>query len=117
MSSIDKSLSKDGRKLMVLMRLQPIIPWNILNYILAVTSCKLSDFAFGMYVGSLPSTLTFIYVGVNLANIKKIFTGERKVSPFELVLLVVQFSAVLLLVYFVGKESKRQLKLLLEGDS
>ena len=52
--------------MMILLRVQPVIPWNILNYILAVTSCKKSDFLIGTYIGILPGTMTFLYVGVNL---------------------------------------------------
>ena len=35
--SIDAALSKEGWKLITLLRLSPIVPWNVLNYALAVT--------------------------------------------------------------------------------
>lgn len=35
--AVDGAISKEGWKLITLLRLSPIIPWNILNYALAVT--------------------------------------------------------------------------------
>ena len=37
--AVDRSINAEGMKMMILLRVQPVIPWNILNYILAVTSC------------------------------------------------------------------------------
>jgi uncharacterized membrane protein YdjX (TVP38/TMEM64 family) len=76
--AIDRSLEAEGIKLILLLRLQPIIPWNILNYILAVTSCSIQNFLIGTFIGILPGTLTFIYIGVNLKEISEIITGKRK---------------------------------------
>jgi uncharacterized membrane protein YdjX (TVP38/TMEM64 family) len=35
--AVDGAISKEGWKLITLLRLSPIIPWNVLNYALAVT--------------------------------------------------------------------------------
>lgn len=35
--AVDGAISKEGWKLITLLRLSPIIPWNLLNYALAVT--------------------------------------------------------------------------------
>eukprot|EP00884_Botryococcus_braunii_P002383 jgi/Botrbrau1/12145/Bobra.0186s0058.2 len=35
--AVDAAISKEGWKLITLLRLSPIIPWNVLNYALAVT--------------------------------------------------------------------------------
>lgn len=37
-TAIDRALATDGWKLVTLLRLSPIAPWNILNYALSVTS-------------------------------------------------------------------------------
>ena len=60
--AIDKSIEVEGYKLMILLRVQPIIPWNHLNYILAVTSCSLPGFIIGFYIGMTPGTMTMLYV-------------------------------------------------------
>ena len=40
--AIDAAISKEGWKLITLLRLSPIIPWNLLNYAVSVTGEALS---------------------------------------------------------------------------
>lgn len=40
-SAVDTAVSKEGWKLITLLRLSPIIPWNVLNYALSVTGAPL----------------------------------------------------------------------------
>ena len=36
-AAVDMAISKEGWKLITLLRLSPIIPWNIMNYAVSVT--------------------------------------------------------------------------------
>lgn len=36
-AAVDAALSNEGWKLITLLRLSPVIPWNVLNYALSVT--------------------------------------------------------------------------------
>jgi uncharacterized membrane protein YdjX (TVP38/TMEM64 family) len=40
-TAIDKALESEGWKLVTLLRLSPIAPWNVLNYALSVTAVPL----------------------------------------------------------------------------
>ena len=44
-TAIDRAMVTDGWKLVTLLRLSPIAPWNILNYALSVTSVPLGAYA------------------------------------------------------------------------
>lgn len=39
--AIDAALSREGWKLVTLLRLSPLVPWNVLNYALSVTGDSL----------------------------------------------------------------------------
>ena len=41
-AAVDAAVSKEGWKLITLLRLSPIIPWNVLNYALSVTGASSS---------------------------------------------------------------------------
>lgn len=108
--AIDRTLaSNEALKLAILLRVQPIIPWNILNYILSVSSCTPSNFFIGTFIGIGPGTLVFLYVGVNIQNVSEIVGGKRPVSLVEIAFLTLSSIALLLLVWTISKESKKHL--------
>ncbi len=43
--AIDRALEREGWKLVTLLRLSPIAPWNVLNYALAVTAVPVGSYA------------------------------------------------------------------------
>lgn len=44
-TAIDRAMETEGWKLVTLLRLSPIAPWNVLNYGLSVTSIPLFSYA------------------------------------------------------------------------
>jgi uncharacterized membrane protein YdjX (TVP38/TMEM64 family) len=43
-AAMDRAIEKNGFKAVVLLRLQPVLPFNILNYALGLTSIRLRDY-------------------------------------------------------------------------
>ena len=105
--AIDKSIAVEGNKLMILLRIQPLIPWNHLNYILSVTSCSFKSYLVGLYIGIAPGTLSMLYVGVNIKSIAEIATGAREINGSEIAFLIISLAAVALVVVLITRESKR----------
>jgi uncharacterized membrane protein YdjX (TVP38/TMEM64 family) len=54
---------KKGFATVVLLRLIPIFPFNILNYILGVTKVSTKDYILGTVIGIIPGTIAFVYFG------------------------------------------------------
>jgi len=63
--ALDKGLSKNGFKMIMLLRMNPVIPYNVLNYAMSVASISLKDFSYGC-VGMLPLSAMWVYIGINL---------------------------------------------------
>ncbi len=61
-SSIDQAVGEQGRKIVFLLRLSPVFPFNLLNYALGLTRVSLADY-FVASVGMLPGTLLYVYSG------------------------------------------------------
>ena len=61
-AAIDRAVSAQGRRLVFLLRLSPVTPFNVLNYALGLTAISLADFALAS-VGSIPSELVGAYAG------------------------------------------------------
>ena len=72
-SAVDKAVGKEGFKIVLLTRLSPIFPFNLLNYGMGVTGVSLKDYVFAS-IGMLPGTIMYVYFG-SLGNINTICNG------------------------------------------
>jgi uncharacterized membrane protein YdjX (TVP38/TMEM64 family) len=61
-AAIDKAVGAEGRKIVFLLRLSPIFPFNLLNYALGLTKVRFVDY-FIASAGMLPGTLLYVYYG------------------------------------------------------
>jgi len=61
-AAIDRAIGGEGRKIVFLLRLSPIFPFNLLNYGLGLTRVSLVDYLIAG-VGMLPGTLLYVYLG------------------------------------------------------
>lgn len=67
--AIDLGLKHNGFKMVVLMRMTPIMPHNLFPYIMAVTSLRMKDFITGSCAGMFPNTCIYVYIGMQLDSI------------------------------------------------
>jgi uncharacterized membrane protein YdjX (TVP38/TMEM64 family) len=65
----------EGWKIRILLRLSPIVPFGLLNYLLGLTKTPLLTYVCSTIVGILPGSFVDIYIGVigqNLAGGRQI---------------------------------------------
>jgi uncharacterized membrane protein YdjX (TVP38/TMEM64 family) len=60
--AIDRAVGEQGRKIVFLLRLSPLFPFNLLNYGLGLTRVRFVDYAVAC-AGMLPGTLLYVYYG------------------------------------------------------
>jgi len=61
--AIEAAVEREGFKLVLLLRLSPIVPFNLLNYVLSLTSVRLGTYVLASVVGMLPGTALYVYLG------------------------------------------------------
>jgi uncharacterized membrane protein YdjX (TVP38/TMEM64 family) len=61
-----RAVGKGGLRLVVLLRLAPIVPFSVLNFAFGATPTPLSHFALGSLVGTIPSQLGYACLGTVL---------------------------------------------------
>jgi uncharacterized membrane protein YdjX (TVP38/TMEM64 family) len=54
---------KKGLFTVILLRLIPLFPFNVLNYLLGVTKVSTKDYVIGTFIGIIPGTIAFVYFG------------------------------------------------------
>ena len=62
LAALDAAVANEGRKIVFLMRLVPLIPFNALNYALGVTRVRFVDYLVAS-IGMLPGALLYSYYG------------------------------------------------------
>jgi uncharacterized membrane protein YdjX (TVP38/TMEM64 family) len=60
--AIDAAVGREGFKIVLLTRLSPVFPFNLLNYALGVTGVSLRDYLLG-FIGMIPGTIMYVYIG------------------------------------------------------
>lgn len=63
LQALDATVTREGWMIVVLMRLSPVIPFNLLNYAFGATRVSLRDYVLASAVGMLPGTAMYVYLG------------------------------------------------------
>jgi uncharacterized membrane protein YdjX (TVP38/TMEM64 family) len=61
--AIDQAIADNGFRIVFLLRLSPIIPFNLLNYALGVTRVPFSTYVLASFLGMLPGTFLYVSLG------------------------------------------------------
>lgn len=64
LKALDKAFGKDGFRLMFLLRLSPLFPFALSNYVYGATSIPFLPFFWGTILGFAPGTMAYVYTGV-----------------------------------------------------
>ncbi|MGE0432590.1 MAG: TVP38/TMEM64 family protein [Planctomycetota bacterium] len=62
-AAVDAAIRRGGWKVLALMRLSPVIPFNLQNYLLGLTSLRVVTFVLTSWATMLPATLLYVYLG------------------------------------------------------
>lgn len=107
---IDEAIGREGRRIVLLLRLSPVFPFTLLNYGLGLTRVRLRDYVLGS-VGMLPGTLLYVYSG-KLAGEVAAAAGGAPVArgPGYWVVIGLGFLATLAVTVLVTRTARRALR-------
>jgi len=81
----DKFLAKNGFFSVLIMRLIPLFPWDIVNYVVGVCGIRFRDYFFATLIGIIPASFTYNLIGSSLGEPVAI---EKVVLIFILVIVL-----------------------------
>jgi uncharacterized membrane protein YdjX (TVP38/TMEM64 family) len=61
--AIDAAVGREGFKIVLLLRLSPLFPFNVLNYALSLSKVRVSTYVLASFLGMLPGTALYVYLG------------------------------------------------------
>ena len=106
--AIDDAIGKQGWKIVGLLRLSPLIPFNVSNYFYGITAIGFWPYLLASFVGMLPGTLLYAYLGaIGQAGLSG---GKKGYSPLEWTFLGIGLLATIGVTIFVSRLAKNALK-------
>jgi uncharacterized membrane protein YdjX (TVP38/TMEM64 family) len=108
-AAIDRAIGRKGFKIVVLLRLSPIFPFNVLNYVLGLSNVSLSDYVLAS-VGMLPGTLLYVYFGKVTGDIVMLGGGDLMLNPSYYAFLVLGLIATIMVALLVTRASRQALQ-------
>jgi uncharacterized membrane protein YdjX (TVP38/TMEM64 family) len=116
-AAIDRAVGVEGRKIVFLLRLSPVFPFNLLNYSLGLTQVRLADYLIAS-IGMLPGSLLYVYTGKVAGDVAAIAGGgaaERGAADWAVLVLGLAATAVVTVI--VTRIARRALDAATGDDS
>ena len=107
---IDTAIGKQGAKLIFLLRLSPVIPFNLSNYLYGLTSVKFWPYVLASWIGMMPGTLLYVYLGTIGKVGLEASKGDGHRNPIEYVFLSIGLIATIVVTVIVTRVAKRALE-------
>lgn len=111
--AIDQAIAKQGFKIVLLTRLSPIFPFNLLNYAFGITQVSLKDYCLGS-LGMIPGTIMYVYLGSLVGDIAMLGTANQTTNPqaivAQAVMRVVGFIATVVVTLLITRIAQKALK-------
>ena len=108
--AIDAAVAEEGWKIVGLTRLSPVFPFNLLNYAFGLTQVSLKDYFLASWIGMLPGTVMYVYIGSLAGNLASLGSGERSRTSAEWALYGVGLMATVVLTLYLTRIAQRALK-------
>src|SRR5262249_11961339 len=84
--AVDEAFRQLGFKIVVLLRLSPLFPFQLLNYALGLTKISFREYVLASWIGMLPGTVMYVYIGSTLKALTDVAEGRALDSVAEKVL-------------------------------
>jgi len=101
-AAMDKAIAERGWKVVALLRLSPLIPFNLSNYLYGVTKIDFWPYLAASWAGMLPGTFLYVYLG---AAGREATRGETNV--WKWVLFGAGFVATIIVTVWISRAARK----------
>lgn len=115
-AAIDRAIGSQGRKIVLLLRLSPVFPFNLLNYALGLSRVRFADYVVAS-IGMLPGTLLYVYYGKLAGDVARLAGGapmQRGTAYYGV--LALGLVATIVVTALITRTARRALQELTDGE-
>ncbi|MHC4584181.1 MAG: TVP38/TMEM64 family protein [Planctomycetota bacterium] len=109
-AAIDEAVAQQGFKIVLLTRLSPVFPFNMLNYAFGLTKISFWKYALGSWIGMMPGTIMYVYFGAGLRSLADVAAGNVEKSTAGAIFFWVGLVATIVVTVFVTRIARKALR-------
>jgi uncharacterized membrane protein YdjX (TVP38/TMEM64 family) len=109
LNAIRRAVESEAFKVVLLTRLSPLFPFNLLNYAFGLSAVPFKTYVLASWLGMLPGTLLYIYLGSAAQNLTALLSGEVRRTPGQQAMFAVGLIATVLVTTIVTRTARRAL--------
>jgi uncharacterized membrane protein YdjX (TVP38/TMEM64 family) len=109
-AAIDRAVAQEGFKIVLLTRLSPLLPFNLLNYAFGITQVSMKDYVLGS-IGMMPGTILYVYIGSLIGNLALLNgqTLDPQVERIQWISRIIGFAITIGVTLYLGNLAKKAL--------
>jgi uncharacterized membrane protein YdjX (TVP38/TMEM64 family) len=107
--ALDAAVAREGWKIVGLMRLSPVFPFNVLNYAFGITRVPFVHYALASWIGMLPGALVYVYLGALAGDLASLGEAARGRAPVQWMLAGLGLVATVLVAASITRLARRAL--------
>ena len=109
-AAIDRAIARSGWRMVVLLRLSPLVPFNVLNYALGLTGVRFAEYL-AACAAMLPGTLLYVYYGRVIGDVAAIAAGAplQRDAPYY-AMLAAGLAATIAVTALITRSARRELR-------
>jgi uncharacterized membrane protein YdjX (TVP38/TMEM64 family) len=103
LAALDKAVAEDGWKIVGLLRLSPLVPFNLQNYLFGATGIPFLHFVAATFFGIIPGTALYTYFGV-------LGGAAGAAGPVKWVFFAIGLAATIGVAVLIARKAKEKLR-------
>ena len=107
--TLDAAVAEQGFKIVMLTRLSPVLPFNLLNYAFGLTRVRLRDFVLASWIGMFPGTVLYVSIGAAAKSLSDILAGRAEGGVAQKVMFGAGLIATLVVTVLMARIAKKAL--------
>ena len=109
-AAIDQAVGREGWRIVLLTRLSPVFPYNLLNYLYGLTRVPLGQYVLASWIGMMPGTVLYVYLGFAGRAVAQAAAGQERRSPAEYAAWTIGLLATVAVTIHVTRLARRALR-------
>jgi uncharacterized membrane protein YdjX (TVP38/TMEM64 family) len=107
--AIDRAIAEKGWKVVALLRLSPVVPFSLSNYLYGLTPVRFLPYLVTSWLAMLPGTILYVWLGAAGGAAAAAGRGEGR-SPWEWALLAAGLAATVAVTVLLSRAARQQLE-------